>query len=166
MNRSPAIICLAAPHARIRTSPTRPFPLRLDVNPTTRRATCQNPHESNPSPSRSAITTHRRKHNTSMQGSDLALGRHGFQRLRRNSRMRASPWKSGPLEPRKLPAMCAGFSPGGRLSSSDGVFPQPLPAVPQSPPNTRALAPENDRCTWYSSARIKLRESVDRSPAN
>ncbi len=63
---------------------------------------------------------------------------HEFQRLRKNSRMLASPWKSGPSGPRKS-GICAGFSPGGRLSSSDRVFPQPLPLMPSSSQNQRRL---------------------------
>ena len=50
-------------------------------------------------------------------------------RLLKNSRMCASPWKSGPSGPRKALGMSAGFSPWGRLFSAKRVIPQPPSVV-------------------------------------
>ncbi|SPF48439.1 hypothetical protein SBA1_840002 [Candidatus Sulfotelmatobacter kueseliae] len=46
--------------------------------------------------------------------------------MRKKSRMRAPPWKSGASAPRKRSEINAGFSPGG-YSPIDGWVPHPYP---------------------------------------
>jgi HlyD family secretion protein len=48
-----------------------------------------------------------------------------FSRLRKDYRMSASSWKSGPSGLRKTFTMRVGFSPGGCFASANEVFPQP-----------------------------------------
>jgi cytochrome c551 len=56
----------------------------------------------------------------------LILGSTALHSLLKNSRMNASPWKSGPSGPRERPEISAGFGTGGRSPSADCVFPQPV----------------------------------------
>src|SRR5208337_509647 len=57
--------------------------------------------------------------------------------------MCGSPWKSGPSGPRKPTEINAGFSPGGRFSSQDCIFPQLVQPCPKSsePPSAALATP-------------------------
>ena len=49
--------------------------------------------------------------------------------LQKESQMSVSPWKSGPSGQRNPSEISLGFSPGGRSSSSDCIFPQAVQAL-------------------------------------
>jgi hypothetical protein len=106
--RASPCACLAVcVHRRVRASPCACLavcvPRRVRASPCARIAVCVHRRVRASPCARIAVCVHRR--------------------------VRASPWKSGPSGPRKLPGMGRGFSPGGRLSSSDGVF-SAVSAVP------------------------------------
>jgi len=84
-------------------------------------------------------------------------GGHEFQRLRKNSKMLAPPWKSGASAPRKPPRINAGFSHGGRLKQAKRLFPQPLSLVPKGAPN---------QCRLPAAGGITAREILFQQPAS
>src|SRR5208337_2786931 len=68
------------------------------------------------------------------------------KRMRKKSRMRAPPWKSGASAPRKRFEINAGFSPGGYSPSDGGLFPHPRkPWVPRVEPASPEGAKEKLR---------------------
>jgi hypothetical protein len=86
------------------------------------------------------------------------LGRARLQRLRKNSRMRAAPWKSGASARRKAPQIRAGFSPRGCILCLGRVFPHPLQPLRfrSWPPAEDLWMPQVARANLFSADHIRL----------